>query len=263
MGVDMDDPAVENTNSSAEAHDARIKPSPTAPTAIEVARHDATHVPYRSWCPICVAASAKEDSHPRKGKKHTEMGLPIIDFDYDLLVEQLTILVVRDAQSGAKLAYDCEAKGPGDDWVVKQLARDLEVWGRTDIFLQSDGEPATIALQQALAKARPGCQTLMRNSPPYNPQSNGGAEQAARDVVDVARRLVLALEARIRAKLKLTLPIIRWLIRHAAFVITRYQVGHDGHTAWRRLTGKPWTGVVAEFGEQVFGKLALKKPSTD
>ena len=69
----------------------------------------------------------------------------------------------------------------------------------------------------------------MRNSPPYNPQSNGRAEKVAQDVVDVARRLVLALEARIRVKLNLKLPIVRWLIRHAAFVITRYQVGHDGH----------------------------------
>ena len=61
----------------------------------------------------------------------------MIDFDYDLLEEKLTVLIVRDAQSGAKLAYDCEVKGPGDDWVVEQLVRDFEVWGRTDIFLMS------------------------------------------------------------------------------------------------------------------------------
>ena len=104
----------------------------------------------------------------------------MIDFDYELLEEKLTVLIVQDAQSGAKLAYDCEVKGPVDNWVVKQLARDFEVWGRTDIFLMSDAEPAAIALQQALAKARPGCKTMMRNSPPYNPQSNGGgAEKAA------------------------------------------------------------------------------------
>ena len=124
-----------------------------------------------------------------------------------------------------------------------------------DIFLMSDGEPAMIALQQALAKALPGCKTIMHNSPPYNLQINGGAEKAA-------RRLVLALEARLRLKLDLKLPVVRQLIKHSAFIITRYQVGHDSHTAWRRLTGKAWSGTVAEFGEQVFGKLALKKPST-
>ena len=195
------------------------------------------HIALIGWCAVFVAASAKEDPHPRKGRKDTEMGLLVIDFDYNLLEEKLTVLIVRDAQSGAKLSYDCEVKGPGDDWVVKQLARDLEVLGRTDIYLMSDGEPATIALQQALAKARPGCKTMMRNSLPYNPQSNGGAEKAAQDVIDIARRRVLALEARLRLKLDLTLPILRWLISHAAFIIIRYQVGHDGHTAWRRFTG--------------------------
>ena len=32
---------------------------------------------------------------------------------------------------------------------------------------------------------------------------------------------------------------------------------------WRRLTGKNWNGTVAELGEQVIGKLALKRSSTD
>ena len=74
---------------------------------------------------------------------------------------------------------------------------------------------------------------------------------------------MLALEARLRLKLDLKLPVVRWLIRHAAFIITRYQVGHDGHTAWRRLTGKAWNGTVVVFGEQVFGNLSLKRPATE
>ena len=185
----------------------------------------------------------------------------MIQADYDLLEEHLTLLIVKDRQSGAVLAYDCEAKGPGDAWVVKQLVSDLADWGRVDICLMSDG--AITALQRAVANARPERQTLLRNSPPYNPQSNGGAEKAAQDVVGIMRRLMLALEARLRQRLDLRLPIVRWLVRHAAFVLTRYQVGHDGLTPWRRLTGRTWNGVVAEFGEQVMGRLALKKPSTD
>ena len=61
--LDVDVPA---EISCAEAHDARVKSSPERPTADEVERHDATHCPYRSWCSVCVAASAKEVSHPRK-----------------------------------------------------------------------------------------------------------------------------------------------------------------------------------------------------
>ena len=68
--MDVDVPA---EMPSAEAHNARVKNSPERPTAEEVERHDATHCPYRSWCAVwcavCVAASTKEDPHPRKGRK--------------------------------------------------------------------------------------------------------------------------------------------------------------------------------------------------
>ena len=112
---DHEDPA----DRSAEAHDARVKNSPVRQSADAVAKHDATHVPYRSWCPICVAASAREDPHPRRARTETEAGLPVIQFDYDLLEDHLTLLIVKDKQSGATVAYDCETKGPGDTWVVK------------------------------------------------------------------------------------------------------------------------------------------------
>ena len=94
------------------------------------------------------------------------------------------------------LAYDCLAKGPGVDWVVGQLARDLGDWGRRDVCLQIDGEPAMLALQQAIAKLRKG-DTVLRNSPAYNPQSNGGAEKAVQDVTDLMRRMLLGLEAKL------------------------------------------------------------------
>ena len=109
----------------AEAHDARVTSSPARPSADEVARHDVTHVPYRSWCPIWVAASEREDRHPRQAKIDTEEGLPVIQADYDLLEDDLTVRIVKDKQSGAALAYDCETKGPGDTWIVKQLTKDL------------------------------------------------------------------------------------------------------------------------------------------
>ena len=96
-----------------------------------------------------------------------------------------------------------------------------------------------LALQQAIAENRKG-ETVQRNSLAYNPQSNGGAEQAVQDVTDLMRRMLLGLELKVRSRLDLTLPVAKWLVRHAAFVLTRYQVGHDGLTPWRRLTGRAW-----------------------
>ena len=57
----------------------------------------------------------------------------------------MEVLVAKDESTGATLAYDCEAKGPSDVWVMKQFARDLEDWGRRDIHFKTDGEPAIVA----------------------------------------------------------------------------------------------------------------------
>ena len=246
-----------------EAHEARVRPSPCLPTKAEIEKHNATHYPYRSWCKVCVEAKAREAPHWRKGPggMDKESGLPTVSMDYELLEEKITTLVVKDDQTGCILCYDCECKGPKDSWVIKQLVRDLDDWGRHDVCLKTDGEPSMIAMHAAVAAARTGS-TIRRNPPAYNPQSNGAAEKAVQDVTAHMRVLLLALEARVKQKIDVTLPIIKWLIRHAAFLHTRYSMGHDGLTPWRRLTGRSWTGAVVEFGERVMGKLALKKVST-
>ena len=134
--------------------------------------------------------------------------------DYELLEEQVTFLGVKDEETGALLAYDCESKGPTDAWVVRQFVRDVEDLGRKDICFMADEEPATIAKQSAIATARRD-RTVPRNSPPYNPQSNGGAEKAVQDINDMARRHLLGLEARLRCKIPLQSNIVSWMIRHA------------------------------------------------
>ena len=70
--------------------------------------------------------------------------------DYKLLGEKLTLLIVKDEDSGSTLCYDCLTKGPGDAWVCRQLVRDLEEWGRGDLCLKTDGEAAMLALQKAV-----------------------------------------------------------------------------------------------------------------
>ena len=248
--------------SPAEEYPARTKPSLVKPSSEEIARHETTHCPLRSWCPACAAASAKEDAHLQRSREAGEGGHPLVPLDYEFLQEKITVLVAKDEKSGAVLAYDCLAKEPGDDCVFGQFVHDLEDWGRRDVRFQTDGEPAMLALQQAVAKARKG-DTVLRNSFAYNPQSNGGAKKVVQDVIDLMRRMLPGLSAKLRGRVDLTLLWAMWLVRHAAFVLTRSQVGHDGLTPWRRLICRTWNGYVFHFGEKVLGKLALKKPSTN
>ena len=48
--------------------------------------------------------------------------------------------------------------------------------------------------------------------------------------------------------------IFEWAIEHSSLLISRYKVGLDGKTAFRRLMGKECKAVVVEFGEQVLAK---------
>ena len=120
----------------------------------------------------------------------------MLSLDYEFLEGPVTVLVGKLKPSGSALAYTCTAKGPGDTWVVKKIVRDLETWGLKDICLKTDGEPAMLVLQEAIAKAR-SPRTIPRNPLAYNPQSNGTAEKAVQDVAGQLRRLTLAVEARL------------------------------------------------------------------
>ena len=66
----------------------------------------------------------------------------------------------------------------------------------------------------------------------------------------------LALEAGIGCRLLLKHPAVVWLIRHVAWLITRYTTGRDGCSPFRRIFGKPYNGSICKCGEQVHFKLS-------
>ena len=73
---------------SPEGHVPTFLHGPIRPSAEDVDRYDATHVPYRKWCPICVAARREEDAHrrqvgERRGRRRTT--LPNFSMDYQEL----------------------------------------------------------------------------------------------------------------------------------------------------------------------------------
>ena len=81
----------------------KTKKITTKPTEEEVEQHMATHIPFRDWCPYCVAGKSKIDPHLKgnKGQRTT----PKISLDYMYMTtgkqdEQIgmPILVGREEQ---------------------------------------------------------------------------------------------------------------------------------------------------------------------
>ena len=54
MGETMEEPVIKTVK------------DPGCPSREEVERHYTTHMPYRSWCPVCAQAKGKENPHFRK-----------------------------------------------------------------------------------------------------------------------------------------------------------------------------------------------------
>ena len=69
-----------------------------------------------------------------------------------------------------------------------------------------------------------------QESPVGESRSNGAAENAVKRVQKHARVIRDGLEARYQRKIEGTHVCMPWLIRHAAGVKSRLQVGEDGRT---------------------------------
>ena len=76
------------------------------PTPEEVAAHEETHLPFRSWCRYCVRGRGRSVSHHGVSGKGEEQ-IPTISVDYGFLgtndspATELPVLVGRDRHSKA------------------------------------------------------------------------------------------------------------------------------------------------------------------
>ena len=102
-----------------------------------------------------------------------------------------------------------------------------------------------------------------RNPHRGSSQSNGAVEIAVQQAETQIRALRLALEENYGASIPLDHPIMGWLCLHAGFCHNRFQIGHDGHTPYRRNKGKDFDKALLEFGECVHYKIVnLQDPDS-
>ena len=94
MEINANDDALEERRLSDEAEDddntetneavkAKIPRDPRKPSQEEIESHNATHVPFRDWCPHCVKGREKDEPHRKLGTAGTEQDeVPTISIDY-------------------------------------------------------------------------------------------------------------------------------------------------------------------------------------
>ena len=184
-------------------------PQPKVPTAAQIAAHNLTHLPYRSWCPHCVAAR-RPNSHHRSASSEPQRSSPLLVAVYCFIrdnndAECVTVLVARLYPSRSLLATVVDAKGPEQN-AVARLARFLRDSGYSKVVYKSDQEKSIVALFEETFKASNRKGTPLHNatltqmvpeaSAVGESQSNGKAENAVQKFEDLLRAYKSALESK-------------------------------------------------------------------
>ena len=246
-----------------EARKAKGLPAPQQPTAQERLEHELTHLPYRSWCPVCVQAKGRSDYHPKQHNK-----TPVIQCDityYEAIGEQATssIFTAIDVETGMCMAAQVEDKTQSMQYLSTCLQQFLMECGRTHAVLnntviQSDNEDFLKALLKATATAM-GSNIAVRQSPAYTSQAQGSVERFHRTLMGQVRALKLQLENNYNTRLTSKHPIMPWMVKHAAYLLNRYAVHADGNTSYYRRWNKEHKTPICEFGETVLYMLPTAK----
>ena len=196
-----------------EGAEVRVVRKPRMPTELEVEQHYAAgHVPYRSWCPICVKGQGVNTRHACiKREEHQEFSTVSIDYafmtsegdgeDEDQL--GMPILVMHDRQSGKVNSNVVPAKGV-NPYAVMRCVQNIKLLGYYKLLLKSDQEPAIVAFREAvkIALADEKIEVMPEESPVGESQANGEVENAVRMIKAQVRKMRLSLESRYRVKLR-------------------------------------------------------------
>ena len=211
-----------------EVHDSApiaVASSPKEPTQQERDEHEATHLPYRSWCKHCVRGRGRSEAHKQlqADSSHT---VPHVSMDYCFMGQDeskcLPILVIRDHASKFVYSHVVPSKGTSHAYPAAQTFVDIEQLGHSKIVLKNDQEPAIVDLHNAVAAKckEKGIDVDPENSPVEESQSNGVIERAVQDVEGMVRTLKDQLETSYSTKIESGHPILSRLVNHAGMLLS-------------------------------------------
>ena len=120
-------------------------PEPLEPSPADVARHNLTHLPYRTWCPHCVAARRANSAHV--AGTSADRSVPLLVLDYCFVrdsesQDNLTVLVGKMYPFRNLFGVVCTHKGASDEYTVGRLCQFIRECGVTNFVYKTDQENA-------------------------------------------------------------------------------------------------------------------------
>ena len=161
-------------------------PDNDRPSDEEVAYHNITHLPYKSWCPVCVACEGKEKP-VETGKEQSSTPTTAMDYCFTAtsLSEEPTAicLVAIDSWSSMIQATPVASKGRAlTDNMAKTVARKTSFLQCPSISLRGDNENSMTALKNSIRKkpSQMGYTTNLRENVARISENNGWRKELYR-----------------------------------------------------------------------------------
>ena len=170
----------------------------------------------------------------------------------------MLVLVVREVQSKMTMSSAVPSKSTGT-FIAKRVVAFLREIGceQCDLVAKSNQEPAITSIVSEVGRIRAasgGGRYIVESSPVGSSGSNGVVEGAIRSVEQQVRVMKDALENKAKVKLTPRHPLMAWITEYAGRLLNRFEVGHDGTTAYERCKGKQAKTLGIEFGESILWK---------
>ncbi|CAK0791790.1 unnamed protein product, partial [Prorocentrum cordatum] len=253
-GLGAGSPAPAQLRESEESRAVSHEKLPPEVSKFEFDTHQITHLPFRSWCPHCVVGKASDDAHhPRPDATKGEARFAM---DYFFLVRAVdpqrlkSVLNCLDMLSGAVFAA--------------MVA--LKYTGRARVAILCDQGNAVKKLADDVRDSR-AHETSLLNTPKGSSASDGGIERANYEVEKQLRTLRSRFEQCYNLTVGLEHKILPFMVRHAAWLLTHFQVKADGaedpeypnldvpsgFRAAAELDNSEWTQQIIDWGRTYYG----------
>ena len=188
---------------------------------------------------VCVAGRATEDSHKRSA---TEPSVPLVAMDYGFLgrdtdVDLVGILVLMQRPHRAVEACQVLRKAP-KPYAIDCVLAFLDTWGLREVLLKADNEPAIQTPVDAVRVRQGREDDGGKESEVLASVKWCGRERCAKDREAHGNLRVFVLQEKLGYKVDSKSIVLPWLVRHAAYVLSRF-VKHDDETVDFKIVLEP------------------------
>ena len=165
-------------------------------------------------------------------------------------LSSVTTLVMVDHDSLFMAACVCTKQGGQDAYAVAFLSQFLEELGYQSVMVQSDQENAIMDLVSKVKRIYPRVMTS-RVTPRYSHGSNGSVEKGNQILEGMCRTLRLQVECEYGVPISTEHILFPWLVRHAAWLQTRFQPRKDHKSSFGKVKGVEYRSMLIPFTETV------------